>query len=97
GMGLGTRDTKLKPTYNRVLAAKATGNDTMKVAIAKKTADRALKNLKDNKMISLVQVYPLTFECYQYKGTFLRYRDSTFEEKIEEPNTELAKSSYNPD
>ncbi len=86
GMGLGTRDKNLKPTYNRVLAAKASGNDSIKVIIAKQTAGNAIENLKDNKMISLVMAYPLTFECYQFKGTFISYHDSTSEEKIDVDN-----------
>ena len=86
GMGLGTRDKDLKPTYSRVLAAKATGNNTIKFTIAKQTAGKVIENLKDNKKISLVQAYPLTFECYQYKGTFIGYHESTSEEKIEVDN-----------
>ena len=86
GMGLGTREKNLKPTYNRVLAAKASGNNTIKFTIAKQTAGKAIENLKNNKMISLVQAYPLTFECYQFKGTLISYNDSTSEEKIEVDN-----------
>jgi hypothetical protein len=86
GMGLGTRDKNLKPNYNRVVAAKVTGNNTITVTIAKKTAERALKNLDDNKMISLVVAYPLTFECYQFKGILISYNDSTAEEKIDIDN-----------
>ena len=85
-MGLGTTDKNLKPTYNRVLAAKATSNNTIKVTIAKQTAGKAIENLKNNKMLSLVQAYPLTFECYQFKGTIIRYNDSTSEEKKEVDN-----------
>jgi len=86
GMSLGTRDKNLKPTNNRVLAAKATDKNTIKVTIAKKTAEKALKNLDDNKMISLVQAYPLTFESYQFKGTMISYHVSTSEEKIDVDN-----------
>ena len=85
-MGLGTRDKNLKPTYNRVLSAKATGDSTIKVAISRKTADQVLKNLDGNKMISLVTTFPHTFECYQFKGTLIKYYDSTVEDKNDVAN-----------
>lgn len=86
GMGLGTRDKDLTPSYNRGLAAKVSGNNTIKITIAKPTAAQAIKNLEENKMVSLVMVNILNFECYQFKGSYISYHDSTSEEKADVEN-----------
>ncbi len=86
GMGLGTRDKDLTPSYNRVLAAKVSGNNTIKITIAKQTAAQAIKNLGENKMVSLVMANILNFECYQFKGSYISYHDSASEEKVDVEN-----------
>lgn len=86
GQGLGTRDKDLTPSYNRIIAAKASGNNTIKFTIAKQTAAQAIKNLRENKMVSLVQANILNFECYQFKGSYISHHDSTSEEKADVEN-----------
>ena len=82
GMAIGTRDAGLAPTYNRALGAKALDDNTVKVNIAKAIAGRAIDNLEDNKRITMVQVDFLTFECYQFKGSFIRAYDGSPEDKV---------------
>jgi len=81
GMSMGTRDSNMVPEYTRVLGAWITDSGTLKVQIAKIPADRALSNLDDNGQIAITMANPPSFECYQLKGKFLGYSDSTEEDR----------------
>ncbi len=81
GMSIGTRDSKLIPDYNRTLGAWVTEQGSIKIHIAKQTADRVLANLEDNGSIALTMAGPTTFECYQVKGKAVDWHDSTEEDK----------------
>jgi len=81
GMAIGTRDADFTPTYARVLGAKLLDDSIIKVMIAKQTSELTLKNLENNKMIAFVQANPIGFECYQFKGTYLRSYEASDEDR----------------
>ena len=81
GMAIGTRDADFTPTYARVLGAKLLDDSIIKVMIAKQTSEITLKNLENNKMIAFVQANPIGFECYQFKGTYLRSYEASDEDR----------------
>ncbi len=75
-MALGTRDRNLKPEYCRVLGALVTENDIVKFFVAKLVSDQSIKNIDDNKLVSIIVVSPLSYECYQFKRKCVHYEDS---------------------
>lgn len=80
-MGIGTRDADFTPTYARVLGTELLDDSIIKILIAKQTSELVLKNLEVNKMIAFVMVNPIGFECYQFKGTYLRNYDGADEDQ----------------
>ena len=80
-MGIGTRDAEFTPTFARVMGTKLLDDSIFKILIAKQTSELTLKNLEDNKMIALVIVNPLGFECYQFKGNYLRSYEGSDEDR----------------
>ncbi len=80
-MGIGTRDADFTPTFARVIGIKLLDDSIFKILIAKQTSELTLKNLEDNKMIAFVIVNPLGFECYQFKGNYLRSYEASDEDR----------------
>jgi len=80
-MGIGTRDAEFTPTFARVMGTKLLDDSIIKILIAKQTSELTLKNLEDNKMIAFVVVNPLGFECYQFKGNYLRSYEASDEDR----------------
>ena len=68
GMGLGTRDAELTPDFERVLGGYAIDDDHVRIFIDEPTAWKALENIRDNQMMSLVIVNMYNVESYQMKG-----------------------------
>ena len=78
---MGSAGIHFTPTYARVVGAKLLDDNIIKVIIAKETAELTLKNLEENKMIAFVQANPIGFECYQYKGNYLRSYEASDEDR----------------
>jgi hypothetical protein len=78
-MGMGTRDAELKPEYSRVLGGQIIDDEHFMFFLDKASNSKALNNLEDNKMISLV-LLANTFQCYQLKGRCSQSHESTSEE-----------------
>jgi hypothetical protein len=68
GMGLGTRGADLAPDFNRVLGAYAVDDDHVTIFIDEPSSWKALANIRDNQMMSIVGVNMITVESYQLKG-----------------------------
>jgi len=81
GISLGTRDRNLKPKYCRVLGAEVMENDIVKFFVAKLTSDQTIKNIDDNKLVSITLASALSYECYQFKGKCVHYEDSDNEDQ----------------
>jgi len=81
GMSLGTRDLNLEPEYCRVLGAEVMENDIVKFFVAKLNSDQTIKNIDDNKLVSITLCSPLSYECYQFKGKCFQYEDSNNEDQ----------------
>ena len=76
GMALRTRDSNLEPEYCRILGALVMENDIVKIFVAKSTSNQSIKNIEDNKLVSITLRSALNFECYQFKGKCVHYDDS---------------------
>ena len=81
GMALGTRDRNLKPEYCRVLGALVMENDIVKIFVAKLVSDQSIKNIDDNKLVSITLANVFSCECYQFKGKCVQYEDSDNEDQ----------------
>ncbi len=90
GISLGTRDRNLKPEYCRVLGALVMENDIVKIFVAKLVSDQSIKNIDDNKLVSIT-LCSLSYECYQFKGKCVHYEDSDNEDqgRVEKYMTEF--------
>ena len=60
----------------RRLGARAGENDIITIYTVKHTSKKAIDNIEDNKLISITMVSALSYECYQFKGKCITYRDS---------------------
>ena len=94
GMSLGTRDLNLEPEYCRVLGAVVMENDIVKIFVAKSSSNQSIKNIADNKLVSITLRSALNFECYQFKGKCVHYEDSNNEDqgRVEKYMTEFNES-----
>ena len=81
GMALGTRDRNLKPEYCRVLGALVMENDIVKIFVAKLVSEQSIKNIDDNKLVSITLCHLFSYECYQFKGKCVHYEDSDNEDQ----------------
>jgi len=72
-MALRTRDSNLEPEFCRVLGALVMENDIVKIFVAKSTSNQSIKNIADNKLVSITLRSALNFECYQFKGKCVHY------------------------
>jgi len=80
-MALGTRDRNLKPEYCRVLGALVMENDIVKIFVAKLVSEQSIKNIDDNKLVSITLCHLFSYECYQFKGKCVHYEDSDNEDQ----------------
>lgn len=78
-MGMGTRDAEMKPEYARVLGGKIIDEEHFMFYLDRVTNIKALDNLEDNKVISLV-LLANTFQCFQLKGHCVLSHESNHEE-----------------
>jgi len=81
GMSLRTSDSNLEPEYCRVLGAVVMENDIVKIFVAKSSSNQSIKNIADNKLVSITLRSALNFECYQFKGKCVHYEDGDNEDQ----------------
>jgi hypothetical protein len=81
GMGMGTRDAELTPDFNRVLGGYAVDDHHVAFFIDEPTSQKALANIRDNQMMSVVMVNIDNVESYQMKGKWTRTAPLTEEEE----------------
>lgn len=92
GISMGTRDKDLTPEYTRVLGASVNEDGIITFYTAKDTSVKAIENIDNNKLVSITLASPLSYECYQFKGKCITYRDSN---EIDQGNIERYLKGFN--
>lgn len=80
GMMMGTRDAQLVPEVSRVLGARFMDENHIKCFMDEPTNRKALENLRENGLMSLVLVDVISAFSYQFKGRLVSSAPMTQEE-----------------